>query len=83
MDDFITGFIVGLMAIPFGVGLLSTLNFLKEKGLLTSENYGKAKIYAPAIDAEPKIRSVINEHIQARKLLNHYLQQGLTIEEVS
>jgi len=57
------------------------LQSLKEKGLLTSEKYGKAKIYVPAKNAQLRIRSLVNEHIQARKLLNHYLQQELTIKE--
>jgi len=80
--------IIGTIHLEFNV-LLSPgtiyplLQSLKEKGLLTSENYGKAKIYTPARDAELKIRSIINEHIQVRKLLNHYLQQGLAVEEVS
>jgi len=59
------------------------LQSLKENGLLTSETYGKTKIYVPAKDAELKIRSIINEHVQARKLLNHYLQQEIPLEEVS
>lgn len=76
--------IIGTIHVEFNV-LLSPgtiyplLQSLKEKELLTSEKYGKSKIYAPARDAELKIRSIINEHIQARKLLNHYLQQGITI----
>jgi DNA-binding PadR family transcriptional regulator len=80
--------IIGTIHLEFNV-LLSPgtiyplLQSLKEKGLLTSEKNGKAKMYAPGRDAELKIRSMINEHIQARKLLNHYLQQELTIEEVS
>jgi len=59
------------------------LQSLKENGLLTSEIYGKAKMYVPAKDAELKIRSIIDEHVQARKLLNHYLQQEIAIEKVS
>jgi len=80
--------IIGTIHLEFNV-LLSPgtiypmLQSLKEKGLLTSEKNGKAKTYAHARDAELKIRSIINEHIQARKLLNHYLQQELAIEEVS
>jgi len=56
------------------------LHSLKEKGLLTSKKRGKAKTYAPVEDAKLKIRSLVDEHIQARKLLNHYLQQETTIE---
>ncbi|KPV63535.1 MAG: Transcriptional regulator PadR-like family protein [Candidatus Bathyarchaeota archaeon BA2] len=80
--------IMGTIHLEFNV-LLSPgtiyplLQSLKEKGLLTSKKHGKAKTYAPAEDAELKIRSMINEHIQARKLLNHYLQQEATIRKVS
>jgi len=80
--------IIGTIHLEFDV-LLSPgiiyplLQSFKDKGLLTSEKYGKAKIYAPARDAELKITSIINEHIQARKFLNHYLKQELTNEEVS
>jgi len=56
------------------------LHSLQEKGLLTSKKHGKAKTYAPAEDAKLKIRSLVDEHIQARKLLNHYLQQETTIK---
>lgn len=56
------------------------LHSLQEKGLLTSKKHGKAKTYAPAQDAKLKIRSLVDEHIQARKLLNHYLQQETTIK---
>jgi DNA-binding PadR family transcriptional regulator len=54
------------------------LHSLEEKGLLTSKKNGKAKTYVPAEDAELRIRSLLDEHIQARKLLNHYLQQETT-----
>jgi DNA-binding PadR family transcriptional regulator len=80
--------IIGTIHLEFNV-LLSPgtiyplLHSLKEKGLLTTKKQGKAKTYAPAEDAELKIRSIVNEHIQARKLLNHYLQQETTIEEVN
>jgi hypothetical protein len=56
---------------------------LKDKGLLTIEKNGKAKVYVPAKNAEPKIRSIIDEHIQARKLLNQYLQQELITKEIT
>jgi len=59
------------------------LHSLKKKGLLTFRKWGKATTYAPTEDAKLKIRSIVDEHIQARKLLNHYLQQEATIEEVS
>jgi len=56
------------------------LHSLEEKGLITSNKQGKEKTYAPAEEAKLKIRSLVNEHVQARKLLNHYLQQETTIE---
>lgn len=56
------------------------LHSLVQKGLLTSEKYGKAKTYTPAKDAELTIRGLVDEHIQARKLLNQYLQYTPTIE---
>ena len=80
--------IIGTIHLEFNV-LLSPgtiyplLHSLKERGLLTSKKYGKAKTYAPAEDAKLRIRSIVNDHIQARKFLNHYLQQETTVEEVS
>ena len=80
--------IIGTIHLGFNV-LLSPgtiyplLQSLKDKGLLTIEKNGKAKVYVPAKNAEPKIRSIIDEHIQARKLLNQYLQQELIIKEVT
>lgn len=76
--------IIGTIHLEFNVlfspgTVYPLLHSLKEKGLLTSKKYGKAKTYAPAEDAELKIRSLLNDHIQARKLLNHYLQQETTI----
>jgi len=58
------------------------LHSLKKKGLLTFKKRGKATTYTPTADAKLKIRSIVDEHIQARKLLNHYLQQEATIGEV-
>ena len=55
------------------------LHSLKQKGLLTVNKLGKEIVYAPVEDAKPKIRSIVNEHIQARRLLNHYLQQEIKI----
>jgi len=79
--------IIGTIHLKFNV-LLSPgtiyplLQSLKERGLITFEKNGKAKVYAPAKDAEPKIKSIIEEHVQARKLLTYYLQQELIIKEV-
>jgi DNA-binding PadR family transcriptional regulator len=55
------------------------LHSLKQKGLLTVKKLGKEMIYTPVEDAKPKIKSIVNEHIHARKLLNHYLQQEIKI----
>jgi len=77
--------IIGTIHLQFNV-LLSPgtiyplLQALKERGLLQFEKYGKAKTYTAAKSAEPEIRRIIDEHIQARNLLNHYLQQELTIK---
>ena len=77
--------IIGNIHLEFNV-LLSPgtiyplLHTLEEEGLLISEKYGKAKTYVPAKDAELRIRRLVDEHIQARKLLNHYLQHTPTIE---
>jgi DNA-binding PadR family transcriptional regulator len=80
--------IIGTIHLEFNV-LLSPgtiyplLQSLKDKGLLTIEKNGKAKVYVPAKSAEPKIRNIIDEHIQARKLLNQYLKQELIIKGVT
>jgi DNA-binding PadR family transcriptional regulator len=80
--------IIGNIHLEFNV-LLSPgtiyplLQSLKDKGLLTIEKNGKAKVYVAAENAEAKIRSIIDEHIQARKLLNQYLQQELIIKKVN
>lgn len=77
--------IIGTIHLEFNV-LLSPgtiyplLHSLKEKGLLMSEKYGKAKTYVPAEEAKLKIKRLVDEHIQARKLLNHYLQQKPAIK---
>lgn len=79
--------IIGTIHLEFNV-LLSPgtiyplLQSLKERGLITFEKNGKAKVYVPAKNAELKIKRIIDEHIQARKLLTHYLQQELIIKEV-
>lgn len=76
--------IIGTLHMEFNV-LLSPgtiyplLHSLKEKGLLTSKKQGKAKAYVAAEDAKLKIMTMVNEHIEARKLLNHYLQQESVI----
>jgi len=78
--------IIGTIHLEFNV-LLSPgtiyplLHSLEEKGWLISEKYGKAKTYVPAEEAKLKIKRLVDEHIQARKLLNHYLQQKPVIKE--
>jgi DNA-binding PadR family transcriptional regulator len=80
--------IIGNIHLEFNV-LLSPgtiyplLQSLKDKGLLNIEKNGKEKVYVPAKNAEPKIRSIIDEHIQVRKLLNQYLQKELIIKEIT
>lgn len=77
--------IMGTLHMEFNV-LLSPgtiyplLHSLKEKGLLMAKKQGKAKEYAAAEDAKLKITTMVNEHIEARKLLNHYLQQESVIQ---
>ena len=74
--------IIGTIHLKFNV-LLSPgtiyplLHSLKQKGLLTVNKLGKEIVYAPVEEAKPKIRSIVNEHIQARKLLNNYLQKEI------
>ena len=76
--------IIGTIHLKFNV-LLSPgtiyplLHSLKQKGLLTVNKLGKEIVYVPVEDAKPRIRSIVNEHIQARRLLNHYLQQEIKI----
>jgi DNA-binding PadR family transcriptional regulator len=76
--------IIGTIHLKFNV-LLSPgtiyplLHSLKQKGLLTIQKLGKEIVYTPIEDAKPKIKSIVNEHIQARKLLNHYLQHEIKI----
>ena len=78
--------IIGTIHLEFNV-LLSPgtiyplLQSLKDKGLLTSDKNGKAKTYAPARDAESKINNIIEEHIQARRLLTNYLQGEQIVKE--
>jgi DNA-binding PadR family transcriptional regulator len=53
------------------------LHSLKQKGLLKVTKSGKEIIYGPIEEAKPKIRSLVDEHIQAHRLLNYYLQQEI------
>ena len=56
------------------------LQSLKEKELVTYRKHGKAKTYTLVKDAQAKIERIIDENIQARMLLNRYLQQELAIK---
>jgi DNA-binding PadR family transcriptional regulator len=74
--------IIGTIHLKFNV-LLSPgtiyplLHSLKQKGLLSVKKSGKEIVYAPVEDAKPKIRRIVNEHIQARRFLNQYLQEEI------
>ena len=78
--------IIGTIHLEFNV-LLSPgtiyplLQSLRDRGLLTSDKDGKAKRYAPARDAELKIKNIIEERIQARKLLANYLMAEQIVKE--
>jgi DNA-binding PadR family transcriptional regulator len=78
--------IIGTIHMEFNV-LLSPgtiyplLQSLKDRGLLTSDKDGKAKRYAHAKDAESKIKNIIEERIQARKLLANYLMAEQIVKE--
>lgn len=78
--------IIGTIHLEFNV-LLSPgtiyplLQSLRDRGLLTSDKDGKAKRYAPARDAESKIKNIIEERIQARKLLANYLMAEQIVKE--
>ena len=78
--------IIGIIHLKFNVllspgTLYPLLHSLKQKGLLTITKSGKEIIYGPVEEAKPKIRSLVNEHIQAHKLLNRYLQQEIKLEK--
>jgi DNA-binding PadR family transcriptional regulator len=76
--------IIGTIHLKFNV-LLSPgtiyplLHSLKQKGILTVKKSGKEIVYGPVEEAKPKIRNLVNSHIQAHQLLNHYLQQETKI----
>lgn len=56
------------------------LHSLQRRGLLTYLREGKEKRYKPTEDSEIEIRHLVYEHIQARKMLNNYLQKELEVE---
>jgi len=76
--------IIGTIHLKFNV-LLSPgtiyplLHSLKQKGLLSVKKSGKEIVYGPVEEAKPRIRNLVNSHIQAHQLLNHYLQQETKI----
>jgi len=57
------------------------LHSLQKKGLLTSVKEGKEKRYFPSEDSELEIRRLVFDNIQARKLLNSYLQKELALDD--
>lgn len=74
--------IIGTIHLKFHV-LLSPgtiyplLHSLDERGLITAKSYGKEKAYASVDSAKTKIERLVDEQIQARKLLTHYLRQEI------
>ncbi|MDI6916761.1 MAG: PadR family transcriptional regulator [Thermoplasmatales archaeon] len=57
------------------------LHSLEKKGLLKCEYEVKTKTYKPGKDAEPKIRSLLNEHVQTSRFLSRFLQStGLKLK---
>lgn len=50
------------------------LHSLEERGLLKCEYQVKTKLYKPIVQAEPKIRSILNDRMQASKFLSNFLQ---------
>jgi|GEM_PF-345466 DNA-binding PadR family transcriptional regulator len=75
--------IIGTIHLKFHV-LLSPgtiyplLHSLDERGLITAKSYGKEKAYASVDSAKTKIERLVDEQIQARKLLTHYLRQEIS-----
>lgn len=57
------------------------LHSLNEKGLLNYIVDGKEKLYSPVKKSEDEVNRIIQEHIQAVKLLNKYLQNGESFKE--
>jgi DNA-binding PadR family transcriptional regulator len=53
------------------------LHSLDERGLISAKSYGKEKAYASVDSAKTKIDRLVDEQIQARKLLTHYLRQEI------
>lgn len=59
------------------------LHSLEKKGLLKCEYEVKTKTYKPGNDAEPKIRSLLNEHVQTSRFLSRFLSSvGLKVNTI-
>ena len=52
------------------------LHSLEKKGLLKCEYEVKTKTYKPMKGAEPKIRSLLNEHVQTSRFLSKFLSSA-------
>lgn len=52
------------------------LHSLEKKGLLKCEYEVKTKTYRPGKGAEPKIRSLLNEHVQTSRFLSRFLSSA-------
>lgn len=50
------------------------LHSLEGRGLLKCEYQVKTKLYRPIVHAEPKIRSILSDRMQASKFLSNFLQ---------
>ena len=50
------------------------LDSLQRKGLLSSLRMGKERVYKTTIESKSEIQQMIHDQIQARKMLNNYLQ---------
>lgn len=56
------------------------LHTLEESGLITSKKDGKAKIYSMIEGSELKIQELVDEQVHARKFLEQFLQQEISVE---
>lgn len=58
------------------------LHSLEKKGLLKCEYEVRTKTYKPVKEAEQKIRTLLNEQVQANRLLSKFLQSAVLKESV-
>ncbi len=56
------------------------LDSLQKKGLLSSMRMGKERIYKTTSESESEIQQLISDQIQARKMLNNYLQSRSNLQ---